>query len=388
MPRKPPHILFVSHNANRGGAPLLLLEIVKAFRAQSDVPFQILLMHNGDLADEFKKLATTHTWFHRHLDDRYQQKKTSLFLRITNIVRGLIILYSVRKSTLVFYNTITNGHIHKKLRFLKAKSVYYVHELEASIRITTNAQTLQTVRNHTDLFLAVSVAVKENLVRNHAVDDKLVRVMKTPFKHTEKSKEHHQEFISAFRKEHRLRESTVIVGAMGQSEWRKGFDLFFPLVKLYTSLHPGDDVFFVWKGFNEKNLSAFFDLYQQDKYDLDNKAVVLPHGKNGLDTMACYDLHLLLSREDPYPLVVLEAASFSIPTLCFTDGGGAPEFVEDDAGFCIPYGDLLQMTEGIKRLVNDAVMRDKLGYCAKKKAGNHTFEKTIPAFVDVIEHQL
>ena len=388
MPQKQPHILFVSHNANRGGAPILLLEIIKAFRQQSSVPFQILLMHNGDLANEFKKLGTTYTWFRRHPDNRHQQTKAGIVYRITTILNGLIIFYSVRKNTLVFYNTIDNGHIQKKLLFLKAKSVYYIHELEASIRITTNAQTLRTIRENTNLFLTVSNAVKNNLVINHSIDNNRIKVMTTPFKHIERKKEQYKDFIAAFSKERGLANDTIVIGAMGQSEWRKGFDLFFPLVKLYLNLYPNDDVFFVWKGFNAKNLSAFFDLYQQEKYDLANKAVVLPHGKDAIDTMACFDVHLLLSREDPYPLVMVEAASFGIPTVCFSDGGGAPEFVESDAGYCTPYGDLLKMAEKIKMLVDDVPMRNKLGNCARQKVARHAFEKTIPDFITVIESQL
>ncbi len=385
MPQKQPHILFVSHNANRGGAPLLLLEIITAFCQQSAIPFQILIMHNGDLANEFKKLAPTHIWYRRHLDNRHNKRISSLS-KIITLVRGLFILYAVRKSNLVFYNTIDNGHIHKKLLFLKAKSVYYIHELEAAIRITTNTQTLETIRNNTNLFLTVSQAVKNNLVLNHAIDSDVIKVMKTPFKHVERSKEDYKEFISSFRKEHDLRERTAIIGILGQSEWRKGFDLFFPLVKLYTRLHPDDDVFFVWKGFNVKNLSAFFDLYQQDKYNVSAKAIVLPHGKDGINVLACYDVHLLLSREDPYPLVMLEAASFGIPTICFSDSGGAPEFVEEDAGFCTPYGDLLQIVVQIKSLVDDVPLRNKLGVCATKKAASHSFKKTLPDFTKVLEN--
>ncbi len=388
MLHKQPYVLFVSHNANRGGATLLLLEIIKAFKLQSNVPFRILLMHNGELAEDFRELGTTHLWFRTYLNNRHQKKRTAVFSKMVTLVRGLAILFAVRKSALVFYNTIDNGHIHKKLLFLRAKSIYYIHELEAAIRMTTNTQTLLTIREHTDLFLTVSRAVKNNLIINHAINRERIQVMTTPCSEIERNKENYVDFIASFREEYGLRKRTVIIGILGQSEWRKGFDLFFPLVKLYTRLYPDDDVFFVWKGFNAKNLSAFFDLYQQDKYGVARNAIVLPHGKDGIDTMACFDVHLLLSREDPYPLVMLEAASLGIPTICFSDGGGAPEFVEADAGCCTAYGDLLQIAEKIKTLVDDATLRSKLGNCARHKAGRHAFEKTIPAFIQVIENQL
>src|SRR5258708_40252674 len=58
-------------------------------------------------------------------------------------------------------------------------------------------------------------------------------------------------------------------------------------------------------------------------------------------------LYLLSSREDPYPLVVLEAADYKKPTVCFNGGGGAVEFVADDAGTIIPYLDITAAGEAI-----------------------------------------
>ena len=48
-----------------------------------------------------------------------------------------------------------------------------------------------------------------------------------------------------------------------------------------------------------------------------------------------FDIFFLSSREDTYPLVVLEAAIMKIPTICFADSGGIVEFIGDDAGWSI-----------------------------------------------------
>ena len=59
------------------------------------------------------------------------------------------------------------------------------------------------------------------------------------------------------------------------------------------------------------------------------------------------DVLFLSSREDPYPLVVLEAAAFAKPAICFKDAGGAPEFVLQDAGIIVPYLDILAVANAL-----------------------------------------
>jgi glycosyltransferase involved in cell wall biosynthesis len=48
-----------------------------------------------------------------------------------------------------------------------------------------------------------------------------------------------------------------------------------------------------------------------------------------------FDLFLLTSREDPYPLVVIEAAYNKVPALCFESSGGIPEFLNSANGWVI-----------------------------------------------------
>ena len=73
------------------------------------------------------------------------------------------------------------------------------------------------------------------------------------------------------------------------------------------------------------------------------------------------DLFLSLSREDPYPLVVLEAARYKIPSLCFEESGGAPEFVEKDAGSVIPFLNLNRLSEEIIMYFHNEKLRKEKG---------------------------
>jgi glycosyltransferase involved in cell wall biosynthesis len=76
---------------------------------------------------------------------------------------------------------------------------------------------------------------------------------------------------------------------------------------------------------------------------------------------------LLPSREDPYPVVVLEAAAEKIPTVCFENSGGAPEFVCPDAGTVAPYLDVEATTNILISFYHDRNVVDTYGRKAFEK---------------------
>src|SRR5262249_42198570 len=149
----------------------------------------------------------------------------------------------------VFFNTIANGHIHKKLLSSHRKYVCYVHEMAASIHILTSSNSLNTVLQHTDYFLAGSEAVKKNLVASFNIKPSLVQVVYSSITEVSRQKKDHAGFIAAFKKENNIPGNAVIIGVSAASEWRKGFDLFLPLTSVYFHLFPQSDVYFIWKGF-------------------------------------------------------------------------------------------------------------------------------------------
>lgn len=79
------------------------------------------------------------------------------------------------------------------------------------------------------------------------------------------------------------------------------------------------------------------------------------------------DVFLLPSREDPFPLVALEAAACAVPTICFADAGGTPDLVEHDAGMVVPFEDSGAMAAGVLALVEDEALRTRLGQRAREK---------------------
>lgn len=80
-----------------------------------------------------------------------------------------------------------------------------------------------------------------------------------------------------------------------------------------------------------------------------------------------FDIFALTSREDLFPLAMLEAAAAGLPIICFAYSGNAPELVEDDAGLVVSYLDVRAMAKACIELLSDESRRRKLGESAKAK---------------------
>lgn len=386
MPDSPKKILFVTHLADISGAPLLLLEIIKGIYQQQKMSCIVLSLQDGPLVKEFSKYSTTYIWKEkqRQTPNRLLAKFSNLLFKIRQSMHEAGLIKKFGQPHLIFYNTIVNGYLQQKLSHLNCPNIRYVHELKAVIYMLTNETERKIIFNRTNLFFCVSAAVRQNLLQEYAIPENKLMVVPSPVNEATVTRSTYADFVDRFKKNYKTGDS-VIIGVAAGNEWRKGFDLLVPLVTLFFRLYPEAKVHFVWKGFKKEVANAWFDLFDYDKCIYKDNIILLPHDKDGLPQIASFDVHLLLSREDPYPLVVLEAANLEIPTVCFDNAGGAAEFVENDAGFVVPYADLYAICEKLHLLSCDSDLRGKMGLRSKEKlALRHDKEQSLAVISDII----
>jgi glycosyltransferase involved in cell wall biosynthesis len=358
-------VLFISHDALRTGAPIVLLNFLRWFKDNTDIPFKILLRNGGPLESDFASLAPTmifnpeyHTLTQRimrRIGLWYPEKRLRQFLSNDGI--GLI-----------YSNTITNHTVLKSASsFLQCPVIFHVHELESWI-YRTGVENFEITKNLSSHFIAVSNAVKENLVAHHIAETGI----STVYEFVPTATLAHQQ---ALKRQHEIRHQlnipldAFIVGASGTLDWRKGADLFIQLARNVHLKNPEASIYFLWLGGDEnRDNHRFYELrYDLRKLNLECNVIFLGNQPNPLDYFAVFDVFTLLSREDPYPLVCLEAASLEKPILCFDRAGGEQEFVEDDAGFVVPYLDIEAMAAKVYLLFESPELRATLGKRAHQK---------------------
>jgi glycosyltransferase involved in cell wall biosynthesis/ubiquinone/menaquinone biosynthesis C-methylase UbiE len=337
-------ILFVSHEASRTGAPVLLLDVIRYVKNDLKIDCVTLLGCGGELEGKFAELGKTYILADRGILD-------------------LVTFHQIKKHNIkfIYSNTITNGGIQSKLQEMGLPILCHVHELGFSIESYFGKENLKRILKSTTKFLAGSKAVEEYLVDRKGVSRVKVDLA-YPFINVAANEK--IAINSAYPLN--VEDGEIIIGACGTISWRKGTDIFLQVAKKVIDQYAGK-VKFVWLG-GPITQGEYRNLqYDAQQLGIDNNVIFTGSVSSHVPYFSRFDIFVLTSREDPFPLVVLDAASLGKPTVCFENSGGAPEFVEDDAGIVVPYLNLDQMSSAIIELILDQSLRRKFGKRAQEK---------------------
>jgi glycosyltransferase involved in cell wall biosynthesis len=150
---------------------------------------------------------------------------------------------------------------------------------------------------------------------------------------------------------------------------------------------PRSQIHFIWVGGQPKELDTL--RYDTMKLEINEHVHFVGSQTEPHQYFSLFDVFLLTSREDAFPLVCLEAASMAIPIVCFDRAGGMPEFVEDDAGYVVPYLDVEATAECVLSLIRQPEQRVRLGArAAEKVRARHDIEVIGPQLVQVLRTYL
>lgn len=150
----------------------------------------------------------------------------------------------------------------------------------------------------------------------------------------------------------------LIVGCCGSVEHRKGADLWDEIADRVLMEFPGRRIRFVWIGQG----SVPFRPGAATKTEfVGPRANPYPH-------MRRFDVLALPSRDDPFPLVVIEAMLLGRPVVAFDVGGVAEQI--GDTGLLAPVGDVPTFADRIVRLLRDERLRRSLGDRARYRAAS------------------
>lgn len=383
-------ILFISHDAWRTGAPIVLLHFLRWLKSNTSMPFSILLREGvGELRPQFEQLAPVFAW--NELPVREPEAsataRAGFFSRFggrggrgqapahpTSRERFAEYLRDARVG-LIYSNTITNGEVLEALAGSGCPVVTHVHELGFWIAHRMDPVNVEQNRRHTSRFIAVSQAVRDNLVNHVGIAPERVDVV--------------HEFIQvesappagstrALRARLGIPDDAFVVGGAGTTDWRKAPDLFVQLAAAVRRRRPDETVHFVWVG--GEHQGPMFEALWHDavRADVADRLLFVGAQPHPLDYFAIFDAFAMVSREDPFPLVALEAASLGKPVITFDRSGGTREFVQSDAGIVVPYLDIDAMATAVHRLRDDPDLRLQLAACAAEKV-RHSYDINVAA---------
>jgi glycosyltransferase involved in cell wall biosynthesis/ubiquinone/menaquinone biosynthesis C-methylase UbiE len=346
-----PEIVFVSHDANRAGAQKLLLTLIRWIQNTTDIQPKVILRQGGVLTREFRRLAPV-------------LEAETLLRRGRDALSAALLRFCGDSASLIYINTLVPGDIAEILAQLRIPIITHVHELEHAIERWCPKNQLEKILRLTDHFIAASPPVAENLSRRHGVASARITTINAfiDCSHATGSLADRK----TIRKEKGLREKGLSVFGCGTTDWRKGPDLFIEVARRVIAAG-SRDVQFYWIG-------GSTEISERDKLDakihdlnLEDYVSFLGEVPEPREYFLAGDLFLLTSREDPFPLVALEAADCGLPVVCFDRAGAMPGFVQGDAGYVIAFEDVQAMAEKVVFLGDHSEERLRMGGVAQQR---------------------
>ncbi len=355
----------------------MLLQLLKILK-QKNIPMELLLCGGGVVEKEFEEVIPTIRLPEspKYIVSRLSDKllcKLGFIDKLTGLAdkkRKQLLRERLNPDHigLVFINSIANAGIYyNELGFLHhLPVVLFAHELEMSANMYSKRNELEFLLKKTDHLIAVAQAVADYYIRDFDFPEDSVSIL-TLIDHDYIDANFRKARRDLLEKEYGVPEDAIVVGGCGNAEWRKGNDIFNWIAKLVIEKTSPLPVYFVWVGAGEQH--AIYRLIETDirRMGLSERIILIPPTSRALDFISRFDILLLSSREDPYPLVVMEAALNETPVICFQGAGGAPELIANDAGRTVSYMDIPAASEAIIQLILDPGERVLLGREGRKK---------------------
>lgn len=370
MARSQRRVLFLSHSASRNGATILLLRFLRWLRPRVDWDIEVLVCGRGPLLEEFRSVAPTGVvrsfpTFVSAVPQRYRAQTSRSLVAAHSAA-----LLGTRRFDLIYANTSAVWPLVSAL-LNRAPVLWHIHELRYALRLTLGGQRDRAVLSLPERFVAVSQSVKESLVHHFRVPITKIDVVHGFVPLVEMAPAEWQ------RRRRRVRlalgwpDDAFVVGGCGSLGWRKGSDLFAQIARRVGETDRYGNTRFLWVGGDEAARESLEFDHDLDLLDLEGRCCRVPSAAEVVDYYCAMDLFALTSREDPFPLVMLEAGALGVPTVCFAGSGGGPEFVAGGAGTTVPYAEVHRFAAELEVLRDNAERRKRMGEIAAETVRAH-----------------
>ena len=369
-------IVVLSFDASRTGAPILLLSFILASKTLfPQIDFKLFLLHGGPLYDQFKESIDTEILGSPVLR---RLRRTRLHAFFERDVFEKIDLWCTKKRLKKFerypwdINTFPALKSFQDFRINPKTVTWHFRELESTVAHFGTKEELATLASLVDAIIPDSYAVRKFLSDNGVKSDcmhvlhEYVNTDQTPVKRISDNKK-------------------FIVAGSGSPIWRKGFDIFLQSAISYSYQYPSDEVEFHWFGELDTRTK------HQAQSDLAKAGIhekVIFHGQvsNPIDSYAQADLLFATTREEPFGLIVLEAALGKVPCLAMDGVGGLNEFIEH-AELVVPYMDIGSAVKKIHTLLINEPKRKDLGeFYFKKVQREYSVSRAAESILKIILH--
>ena len=328
-------VLFISHEASRTGAPLVLLSLLKSIKKEfPQIEAHLLLRQGGELMDEFEQCAKI---VRLHRKKSLWQRAKRKILRNKHPYQLDLEQLNTTGYDCIFANSMVSLPLAITLKNeLLCPLILYVHE--ASFQIKAIGTSLSNIYK-CDKIIVASELVKQAIVNEYGVDPTQMLVV---YPHTDNIP------INTVPTATPTPSYCFTIGLSGAGSWNKGVDILPYVIKECEARHPDFNCHFIWVGDIPNDIRT--DLIPcTEKHKLTITGVV----ESPIEYYRQFDVFLLLSREESFSLASVENIQLGKPVVCMDGAVGITDMVGRDAMVVVPYLSVVSIADALYRLATD-----------------------------------
>lgn len=358
-------VLLVSHEASRSGAPRVAVLVARSL-VEAGHSLRLVSRVDGPLVGDFREVAPTSVEFLPRVRRRLRSHRLTRGLAQTAdtvVAAGTILRH---RPDLVYVNSTAAAAYLRPAKWLRRRVVLHVHESREVSRRFLGAVHATGGLPGVEL-LACSPSVHQGLADLvHRDPDEIALLLSVP--------DCADVLVKADGAlEPPIDPNELIVGCCGTVEARKGADIWVAAARRVLAERPDRRLRFVWVG----DISEPIEVGVNEPIDFIGPAA------NPYPHICRFDIATLPSRDDPFPLVVLESMVLGTPVVAF-GVGGVPQQI-GDAGVVVEPGDVDRFVESILWLVDNPEARSLLATAARERVESNfsvlSFAETLLAIL-------
>jgi lipopolysaccharide biosynthesis protein len=373
-------VLFISHDFANAGAQLLLLRYIE-WLSEYDVNIELETLFNV-----YRSRLLHASEAERKIYERFEKVSSCYFIDSDSGTPENLNKINGGHYSIIYANTSTLGELLETLDNGSTPILSHIHELSFWVNYRVGKESFHKQVDKTAKFIACSKSVKDMLADEFNIENRRIETIHASTNVNLPEGKDKEKIRLSIRKQLDLDEKQMLIISCGTFDWRKGCDLFLPLLSKLKSIMKPDSFKAVWLGDYGGSLIMDQFNYEAHRRGLLGYVEMLGPVSNPTDYMQSAECYVLTSREDPFPLVMLEAASACLPIVGFEKSGGFDEFVDEGGAVGVPYLDLDLMAEEIKNISKNKNKYKKIGEkgfeTAKKYSHENSFELTYQTMID------
>ena len=367
----PLKIFFISISLSGGGAERIIIQILKNLNRQRFKPYLVLFEKKGSYLSQLPEDVKLYN---------LKKRRRSDFFKL--VVKLAHIIGSENPDVVVSFLSYTNivSILAKKLSFRNPRVIIHQdtftsESLKNSGFRRTKKILIKKCYPSVEHIISVSNGVKEDLVNNFHLPEKLIEVIYNAVDREEVKK------LSLEAVNHSWFNSEVpCIIAVGRLTKLKGFSILLQAFSLVRKQSPCKLIIL-----GDGEQGASLEKMSQN-LEIENDVAFLGFQNNPYKYLAHSDIFVLSSLWEGFGIVIIEAMACGVPVISTRCPYGPEEIIADGLnGLLVPVGDVEGMAQAILQLLSDEPLRKQLAEEGRRRAEDFKAERMVSQYEKLFE---